>query len=349
MAISKQQKVFYRQFSNHGAGDAAVELPPKEVMLLIHLSYNDLYGEAAWFREDINELIQAKGYFEIGLEDLERMNDASVDETYFYLAESGATYPENIIYLYLSNFCDYHRRRFKYRRILSSQRFPTVEQIGNRALLEYGNAEDGLLFNWLYWRKWIYDIDNRSAQETGYIYEPILINCLGGESLHSTRSPVKRINENGETTDQGRQIDCYIEENGLRFAYELKLRVTIAASGQGRFAEELSFPKEAARAGIVPVLLVLDPTPSALLTRLSEAYINNNGQVFIGTDAWQKLVTTAGEAMGRFIQNYIEPPIKSIEEMNIGIPSEISLHASAEAIIIRDANQNEYVIRRQNN
>ena len=63
------------------------------------------------------------------------------------------------------------------------------------------------------------------------------------EPVSHCYSPVKRIDDNGNPTNEGRQIDCYIEES--REVYELKLRVTIAASGQGRFSEEMSFPYEA--------------------------------------------------------------------------------------------------------
>jgi hypothetical protein len=28
--------------------------------------------------------------------------------------------------------------------------------------------------------EWLYDIDNRSAQETGYLFEPILAAAIGG-------------------------------------------------------------------------------------------------------------------------------------------------------------------------
>lgn len=38
MAISKQQKVFYRSFSQHGSGNALVEVSPEDVSLLIHIA-----------------------------------------------------------------------------------------------------------------------------------------------------------------------------------------------------------------------------------------------------------------------------------------------------------------------
>ncbi len=209
--------------------------------------------------------------------------------------------------LYFENLAALHKRRLKYQRILSSQPRPTMDQIGPRCLLEFGGADDGLLASWLMWRKWIFDVDNRAAQETGYLFEPVLASCLGGEAVGSSTSPVKRINEYGQPTDKGRQIDCY--DGVSQLAYEFKLRVTIAASGQGRFAEELSFPKECRAAGLTPVLIVLDPTPSSRLTDLVAAFTANQGKHYIGADAWDYMDRKAGRTMGIFLERYIRPPL----------------------------------------
>ena len=184
--------------------------------------------------------------------------------------------------LYFANLAALHKRRRKYQRILSTQPRPTMNQIGPRSLLEFGGVHHELLAAWLVWRKWIFDVDNRAAQETGYLFEPVLASCLGGEAIGSRNSPVKRLNEQGQTTDEGRQIDCYDGENQL--AYEFKLRVTIAASGQGRFGEELSFPVECRSAGLTPVLVVLDPTPSPRLTELIAKFAANGGRHYVGAD-----------------------------------------------------------------
>ena len=74
--------------------------------------------------------------------------------------------------LYFENLATLHKRRLKYQRILSTQPKPTMNQIGPRSLLEFGGVDDGLLASWLVWRKWIFDVDNRAAQETGYLFEP---------------------------------------------------------------------------------------------------------------------------------------------------------------------------------
>ncbi len=62
-------------------------------------------------------------------------------------------------------------------------------------------------------------------QETGYLFESVLASCLGGEAVGSRNSPVKRLNERNEPTDEGRQID-YGDDGENQPAYEFKSRVT---------------------------------------------------------------------------------------------------------------------------
>ncbi|RFU63684.1 restriction endonuclease [Peribacillus saganii] len=347
MEITRQLKAYYKIFSQHGAGEAKVELDPKEVALLVHIAYYDLNSGTVedWFNKDIKELLKLS-YYDLKYEDIDKINPLSIEDACEYLKESGALDPSNIIYLYLKNLSDLHRRRFKYRYILSKQPFPSAEQIGPRSLIEYGNCNEELLFNWLHWRKWIYDIDNRSAQETGYLFEPILASCIGGESVSHRNSPVKRLTIDGDPTEKGRQIDCYIEEGTNKSAYELKLRVTIAASGQGRFGEEMSFPKEANAAGIKPVLIVFDSTPSELLRKLKKQYEDNNGEVYLGQGAWNLLIKKAGPEMGQFIKKYLKPPLEAIATTEIKIPQNISLRATEEEIKIINDQGDEYFIKR---
>lgn len=225
--------------------------------------------------------------------------------------------------LYFENLATLHKRRVKYQRILSGQPKPTMNQIGPRSLLEFGGADDGLLASWLVWRKWIFDVDNRAAQETGYLFEPVLASCLGGEAVGAKNSPVKRLNEQGEPTSEGRQIDCYDGESQL--AYEFKLRVTIAASGQGRFGEELSFPREARAAGLTPVLIVLDPTPSPRLNELIAAFKASSGKHYVGADAWAHMDSKAGKTMAVFLERYIRPPLTEMAKHDDAPPETIQL------------------------
>lgn len=62
MTATRQQRTFYRTFSQHGTGSAMVELEPKDVALLVHISYLDIFEKAAeWFDERF--LISLKGTF----------------------------------------------------------------------------------------------------------------------------------------------------------------------------------------------------------------------------------------------------------------------------------------------
>src|SRR5438132_9283069 len=123
------------------------------------------------------------------------------------------------------------KARLKYERILSTQPIPTLEQVGPRALLQYGTLSSHGLVSLLFWRKWFFDIDNRAGQETGYLFEPVIAYSIGGAPAPAGRSPVKR----HRSRSKGRQVDCILGQK----AYEFKIRVTIAASGQGRWKEEL--------------------------------------------------------------------------------------------------------------
>jgi hypothetical protein len=147
-------------------------------------------------------------------------------------------------------------------------------------------------------------LDNRAAQETGYLFEPILANAIGGTPVSAQRSPVKRQGNSGK----GRQVDCVKQ----RLAYEFKLRVTIAASGQGRWGEELQFPVDCIESGFNPVLVVLDPTPNPKLTELVAAFEDVGGQTYVGDSAWQHLEDQAGPVMSVFLERYVRQPLAEL-------------------------------------
>jgi hypothetical protein len=207
---------------------------------------------------------------------------------------------------YFKCLCELHKRRKKYERILSAQPLPTMLQVAPRALLEFGAVATPALASWLTWRKWFYDIDNRSAQETGYLFEPILANALGGVSYGARNSPIKRRSDGRK----GRQVDCVVDHD----AYEFKLRVTIAASGQGRFGEELDFAEDCRVSGFRPVLLVLDPTPSHRLDDLSREFERVGGSAFVGDAAWKHIETRSGPTMATFVEKYVRRPIQQLDE-----------------------------------
>jgi len=92
------------------------------------------------------------------------------------------------------------------------------------------------------------------------------------------------------------------------------MRVTIAASGQGRFGEELQFAEDAHNSGYTPVLLVLDPTPSRKLRKLSNEFRDYGGTAYTGDDAWNHLEEKAGDTMAEFLEKYVRQPISQIDE-----------------------------------
>ena len=341
--MNKSEREFYRQFSQHGTGDAKVMISAKEVALLFFIAYKDIYEEFP--STTLQEVIKLadKGLYQTTFEEIDSLPEVTDDECFTLLNENGATNFSGVVYLYLKNLCDLYRRRYKYEHILKSQPFPNADQIAPRSLLEYGKCEDSLLATWLEWRKWIFDIDNRSGQETGYVFEPILASCLGGTSVSHTSSPVKRINDRGKKTNEGRQVDCYIEET--KEVYELKMRVTIAASGQGRFKEELSFPYEAKQSGFTPILVVFDETESSLLTKLKAQFKKHGGKCYIGQSAWDMLYEKAGKEMSLFIRKYIYPPIQAMGRYIDSNPKPITIDNFDNAIVISDGN-NKYRIER---
>lgn len=206
---------------------------------------------------------------------------------------------------YFSCLAALHKARLKYARILECQPIPTMDQVGPRGLLQYGQMPAKALAGLLLWRKWIYDIDNRAAQETGYLFEPIIANAMGGVPVGSKKSPVKRHMDN----KKGRQVDCI--RNGNE-AYEIKIRVTIAASGQGRWQEELDFPKDCKLSGFTPILIVFDDTPNEKLPVLMKAFTDQGGKAFVGKAAWDHLNEAAGPTMTRFLEIYVHAPIQAI-------------------------------------
>ncbi|MEN9374373.1 MAG: hypothetical protein RIR79_1925 [Pseudomonadota bacterium] len=323
-------KNIYAKCKMHGTGDAQVVLSDDELYALVVIALNDL----GWIENDTHTrpiVLPSNNYYEIPLGWFEGLSIAASAMDIMETITSAKNRSEDFV-LYIDNLAALHRRRVKYRRILSAQPMPTMDQIGPRVLLEFGSCESRLLANWMTWRKWIYDIDNRAAQETGYVFEPIIASCLGGESVGARNSPVKRVDDNGRQTANGRQIDCYVPSSNI--AYELKLRVTIAASGQGRFGEELSFPSECQVAGISPVLLVLDPTPSNRLEELSKKFLDCGGEFYQGAEAWRYMEEKSGEVVSVFIEKYIRPVISEIEDIQLTTLEQITLTWEEQEIVI---------------
>lgn len=218
--------------------------------------------------------------------------------------------------------------RAKYTRILATQRIPTMDQVGPRGLLQYGVTTPRALTGFMLWRKWMYDIDNRAAQETGYLFEPIIAHSIGGVPFSAKKSPVRR----SDDSSKGRQVDCLRLRD--KRAYEIKLRVTIAASGQGRWAEELTFPNDARTSGYQPVLVVLDPTPEPKLDELRRAFERERGEVFVGHEAWRHLESQAGPTMARFLEHYVRAPLDALRNESPEQLPTLALRMKADRVVV---------------
>ncbi len=331
MPISSEIRQAFSRARILGNGDGQVTLSESEIFCLMHRACLDLGIPAS-----VSGLPELSGgapgadYYSTPLEWYQSPQSDCPPAEGLLNALSKCADGKPDFRLFFENLAALHKRRIKYQRILSQQPRPTMDQVGPRSLLEFGVVNDGLLASWLTWRKWIFDVDNRAAQETGYLFEPVLASCLGGEAVGSRNSPVKRLNERGKPTADGRQIDCYDGVNQL--AYEFKLRVTIAASGQGRFGEELSFPEECKAAGLIPVLIVLDPTSSSRLTELMATFAANGGRSYVGDAAWTHMDAKAGATMAVFLERYIKPPLVRMARHDERLPESIRLTWTQDSI-----------------
>ena len=275
----------------------------RELARLVSVVLQDLGHDSlipTWARD-----IPAGSYYEVPLNWFTRDEGRPFDFGRFFIECCEEVKNFRVIFRCITKL---HRHRRKYEVILRTQPLPTMEQVARRGLLEYGGIPVDALASWLTWRKWVYDIDNRSAQETGYLFEPMLTESLGGRSVSASASPVKRRDD----PTKGRQVDCIVEVGGEKLAYEFKDRITIAASGQGRFAEELSFPDDCASSGYIPILLVMDPTPNPKLTAITKAFEGAGGRVFLGDQVWTHLWDLSGSEIATFVKTYIKDPIASI-------------------------------------
>lgn len=128
MLITRQQRVFYKTFSQHGSGAAMAEVEPRDIVLLIHIAYLDIFeNEPDWFSKPFSKLAK-ESFYTITPEKVAELPDATVEEAINYLQLSGATNTENVIYLYLKNLSELWRRRFKFYNILKTHPFPLTEQ-----------------------------------------------------------------------------------------------------------------------------------------------------------------------------------------------------------------------------
>ena len=295
MSLTTSQEAIYQRIRSNPSSKQAVRLSDDTIRALIYIAVRDL---------DLQEQIPDPGRH------VPELFSPEFDENFVISGPAPKQLFESVCNLrgdadvYVSCLAALHKARLKYRNVLATQPFSTMHQVGMRGILQYGLVEVRELAALLVWRKWLYDIDNRAAQDTGYFVEPVLAGALGGIPYSAARSPIKRRSNSGK----GRQVDCIKDD----LAYEFKLRMTIAASGQGRWTEEIAFAEDCRSSGYTPVLLVLDPTDSPKLTQLRTAFTAAGGMCFIGDEAWAHLFDRAQPDMRLFLGKYIESPLREL-------------------------------------
>ncbi|HEY0753618.1 MAG TPA: hypothetical protein VGD98_06620 [Ktedonobacteraceae bacterium] len=299
----KESRQLVNKARTLGTGALSINLQDHELLRLCVITATDL-DKRELVKDVLTQEEKVTDYYSMPLEWFNRPTSGNANFVEIFLLLK-----QNIVDFatYFEKLCELHKRRLKFKMLLEHQAFPQMEQIVPRCLLEYGLKPSETLASWLVWRKWLYDRDNRSAQETGYLFEPILSAAIGGIPFASRKSPIKRTHE----PSRGGQVDCL---DG-KMAYEFKMRVTIAASGQGRFKEELDFAQDCFNSGYTPIFLVLDPTPSTRLDELKSEYKKYHGDAYIGNDAWLHIEEKAGEVMGKFVEKYVKVPLKEVDVM----------------------------------
>jgi len=295
MALTKVQQTIWEKARAYGSGNQAVRLTDEMCAYLVGRIASDL-GLQDKFPEIPREL---PPFFEV--EDIDSLIIEDVDAKCLFERLIQYNADADMYFACLSTL---YKARLKYEIILETQPIPTLEQVGPRGLLQYGKLSPASLAGLLFWRKWFFDIDNRAGQETGYLFEPVIAYAVGGIPVPARKSPIKRHKDKRK----GRQVDCLLDKR----AYEIKIRVTIAASGQGRWREELDFPLDCKESGYTPVLVVLDSTPNPKLAELERAFIEQGGQVYKGVDAWEHLDNLAGPTMSLFLEKYIRGPLDKL-------------------------------------
>lgn len=297
MGLNQAQRAMVEKARALGAGGQGVALTEGACSYLVRVIVADLGLESS-FPELVEVLPRFFGNQSVSSLEVSDVAFLPMLERLVELAPDADSYFESLAKL--------HKARLKYEKVLQAQPIPSMEQVGPRGLLEFGKLRPSALGAYMFWRKWMFDIDNRAAQETGYLFEPIIAGAIGGFSASAKKSPIRRKSD----PSKGRQVDCV---KGNR-AYEFKLRVTIAASGQGRWAEELAFPEDCRTSGYIPVLVVLDSTPNAKLAELCEAFEAAGGESFVGNSAWEHLNNMAGPTMAKFLDLYVHTPMLAVME-----------------------------------
>lgn len=198
-----------------------------------------------------------------------------------------------------------YKRRLRFAHILSEAHAPSPVDLVHRSLIEFGN-DPKQISDLLRMRKMVYDIDNRSAQESAYLYMTIMASVLGGQTVTSRNSPILKNGSNHER----RSVDCIAG----RRAYDFKARMTEAPSRRARFEDEMSFARDCFTSGYVPVLLVLNQLPGQRPMEMIEVFERYEGEIYIGEHAWEHVRDVAGPVLSKFLDKFVHPRTHAIAQ-----------------------------------
>jgi len=190
MALTQSQRSLIEKARVLGSGAEGHMLSDEVCSYLLAVIVSDL-GLGAKFPEI---RLPPPGFFSTA--DIERLTLAGVK--FEPLAERLVSLDRDSD-TYFACLANLHKRRLKYQRILRSQPIPTIDQVGARGLLQFGSLTPRALGALLFWRKWLYDIDNRAAQETGYLFEPIIAYAIGGAPISAKPDQTGGRREEGPT------------------------------------------------------------------------------------------------------------------------------------------------------
>lgn len=183
MGLTVNQRSLITKAKTGGGSDLGVSLDDQVCCYLLATIVKDLKLEAHFPAI----ALELPSFF--GTQDLQSLRLERVDFYEFFEKLVGIRHDIDTYFFCLAIL---HKARLKYQRILQSQALPTIDQVGPRGLLQYGTISTQALVGFLFWRKWMFDIDNRAGQETGYVFEPIIAYAIGGVPYSAKKSPVKR-------------------------------------------------------------------------------------------------------------------------------------------------------------
>lgn len=283
-----------QQISRYSIGGTVRHLSDHCMIRLAAHIYWDLFDIDPY--DQIPDFTADLGDFYEMTPDIEGAAASSPAQTLAVLQDFTELHPDGLKSLHL--LAEIYKRRLRFAHILSQSRVPSPVDLGHRSLIEAGTCPKEIADH-LRVRKMLYDIDNRSAQESAYLYMKIMASVLGGETVSSRNSPILK---NGSSHAR-RAVDCIAG----RRAYDFKARMTEAPSRRARFADETLFARDCFASGYIPVLLVLNQLPGQRSVETIETFERYGGEVYIGSHAWDHIREVAGPILSRFLDSYIHP------------------------------------------